>query len=892
MKFFTGFIILLVIVLGNSLTIAHIQSHYSQQSMSSSSLDDEPLYANAKESQNNPNLITQAVEGRNGYDERRPTHIGSIDKSKDQRLQSIQRLNSPVEIDTFEANSTIEFLALVESLNISGTGSLADPYLISGFRFVSKNEMGSSLSLNFTSNYSIGISENQFTTGGIFINQATGNASHPIQLQITNNTFNPSSNRNSLIEIQNSSINSITIDKNTITNTNVTNLVGVGDPLIHIHSITSSDLKLLENTIQSAYSKIVAISNNFITDTLMFNNNTIVLKNQSVGDEIIFENSTISTLQFIDNVIEVASNINTVRTTVGLFTLTSRAIELRKNNVTSGNSYFTFHLQNIGTKSLGASIIIAENELASDFTVKELHSFGQENFVILEGKIWGVVEVKNNRLNEFFSSNWIFSTSINSFASIYLELGFRLDSISLMITQGIGTLWMYNITMGQTNVSSGEAMSNVGLTISDRAFVAGETSYGVRIVNSTNSSNFYSGFLTIVETSSILPSIQLTTFSTGEIIWEVMTENFVANGFYSIYESGELVTTNNWEGSLRVVFPISTSQQVEKRNFTLEVQDNFGNIIFDTVYRTIVEIDFNVPEVPNKSYNFEESEPKVTWNSKTFLPDSYSIYRNGTEVIANQLFENSNSISYDLESLSVGYYNFTVELIGSQEMVKKTVFLEVIREEKPPSLEILSEKTILCVSFCEGKKVEWEFSRQINGTYNLYANSLLLEDGNLQNKINITYSLPTLEPEYKNLTLEVLENVNNMTYKFIYITELSILGLTMPTQTTDTTTVPPTTTSSTTTTSTTSIENFLSLTNILFHVFALFVLLVTSLLLVFIGFSLVSLIKKHFLSDFSPLRKKKQEAVKDEDVKEEDVKEEAVKEEAVKEEAVKDDKIE
>ncbi|UCG02614.1 MAG: hypothetical protein JSW11_01210, partial [Candidatus Heimdallarchaeota archaeon] len=170
--------------------------------------------------------------------------------------------------------------------------------------------------------------------------------------------------------------------------------------------------------------------------------------------------------------------------------------------------------------------------------------------------------------------------------------------------------------------------------------------------------------------------------ATGNMIyWTVIGSN---PDSYIIYQNGKEIETGEWISKLTVVFGVD-GLSIGVYDFKLSVCNSVGYTVNDTVLVTVVP-DTSAPEVISPSdITYEEGEIgcKISWTVSDTNPDTYSVYRNETEIETGVWIDDT-AIIVNIEGLSTGvyFYNLTVRDSYNNSAID-TVIVNVVDTAAP-----------------------------------------------------------------------------------------------------------------------------------------------------------------------------------------------------------------
>ncbi|MBD3406330.1 MAG: hypothetical protein GF411_09490 [Candidatus Lokiarchaeota archaeon] len=165
------------------------------------------------------------------------------------------------------------------------------------------------------------------------------------------------------------------------------------------------------------------------------------------------------------------------------------------------------------------------------------------------------------------------------------------------------------------------------------------------------------------------------------------------------------------------------------------------------------------------SYEFDTTDHSIVWNPADDYPDSYKIYRNGSEVVSSDWY--GDAISYDVDGLSASVYNFTIKVLNVfNNYVTDTVIVTVTDSTDPV---IDSPEDIVYESGSTGNSVTWYVRDGNHDAYVAYHNGTVFESGDW-NGLDITLDVDGFDLGVHNLTLFVNDTVGNSVVDTVFVT--------------------------------------------------------------------------------------------------------------------------
>lgn len=166
-------------------------------------------------------------------------------------------------------------------------------------------------------------------------------------------------------------------------------------------------------------------------------------------------------------------------------------------------------------------------------------------------------------------------------------------------------------------------------------------------------------------------------YTGNSISWTVNDEN---PGTYTVYRNGTEIGSGEWSTTPATVIINVDGLSIGLYNFTIQAEDDFGNIAFDTVLVTVIDtIKPTISSPPDLSYYVGATGNTITWNAEDNNLEAYAIYRNGSLVEDGSLSSDSESISISVDGLDSGTYNYTIVVVDvGENTISDTVMVEVL----------------------------------------------------------------------------------------------------------------------------------------------------------------------------------------------------------------------
>ncbi|MFQ5980677.1 MAG: beta strand repeat-containing protein [Candidatus Heimdallarchaeota archaeon] len=394
------------------------------------------------------------------------------------------------------------------------------------------------------------------------------------------------------------------------------------------------------------------------------------------------------------------------------------------------------------------------------------------------------VEYSNGTI---IAENVITSSSPAVFFDVYLrrsynaELAFYETTVnnvtwldaSLAITGASYTLYRNG---SSEDTGSWTTATKVNLTMSN--LIPRVYNFTIHITNGTVSVTD-TLFVTILDgfppTVSSPDDLTIEDDSTGNnLSWDISDANAINAGFdVFIYVNGSLDDSQTGLVNTTSFYNYSLdSLPVGGYNITIVVFDSSGNFATDMVILAVQ--DTIAPVIVSSSGNATiehgSTGNNVTWNATDANAGTYRILQNGSEV-ANGSWTSGAFISYNLEGLVVGEYNFTI-LVMDAFSNSVTDTLNITVQDTTPPVIASFDANITIVGGSPIVNLAWNATDLNPGTYQIWRNGTEVASGAWTSGAFISYTAEGLSAGNYNFTITVTDAFGNS------VTESAIVTVT------------------------------------------------------------------------------------------------------------------
>jgi parallel beta-helix repeat protein len=278
-------------------------------------------------------------------------------------------------------------------------------------------------------------------------------------------------------------------------------------------------------------------------------------------------------------------------------------------------------------------------------------------------------------------------------------------------------------TWGWWNMSSEAITVNVdGLSSSDHEF---------KITVSDIAGNNGTDYVLVTVAPDTVPPIvdspsdlSYTQGETGNSITWTPFDQFPS--FYVVLRNGSEVQWGLWNSSSETITVNVDSLQPDVYNYTLVVSDIGNNNASDSVHVTVIP-DTTPPTINSPSdisFELGETGYEIVWNGFDLNPQAYEISVNEAFLYWRPWNSTSESMVVDLDGLSVGAHNYTINAIAIGGNVTDSVIVTVTPDATPPTIDSPDDVTYEVNAL--GHIITWNPHDFNPSYYAIYRNGMLL----------------------------------------------------------------------------------------------------------------------------------------------------------------------
>lgn len=254
----------------------------------------------------------------------------------------------------------------------------------------------------------------------------------------------------------------------------------------------------------------------------------------------------------------------------------------------------------------------------------------------------------------------------------------------------------------------------------------------------------------------------------NSIIW---TASDLHLDSYTVYRNGSVIDSGAAEGANLTVDV--DGLDIGVYNYTISVNDTLDKISVDTVF--VAVLDTTSPQTTRPEdilYEFGSTGNALIWNPVDLNPDSYRIYRNGSLVRENSW--DGTAIEYNVDALSLGTYNFTVEVIDTSENVVTDSVTVTVVDTTAPTID--SSADIQYELGSTGNFIHWNASDLNPFSRKVYVDGNIVEETSW-NGSSIQYSIDGLSLGSHNVMLIIHDSSGNSVSDTVIV---SVIDTTAP----------------------------------------------------------------------------------------------------------------
>ncbi|MBA7541250.1 hypothetical protein ES705_33557 [subsurface metagenome] len=242
------------------------------------------------------------------------------------------------------------------------------------------------------------------------------------------------------------------------------------------------------------------------------------------------------------------------------------------------------------------------------------------------------------------------------------------------------------------------------------------------------------------------------------IIWKIIDKN-VGGTTYSINHDDIVNETGSWTSNIDIIHNID-GLFIGNHNITIEADDGLGDFYFDNVSVNVfnkapmIEYQGNTTIIKGSQGNY------LKWNISDYSINpsntSYVVYKNTSLILNNTWQKGSNVITYPIDNLTVGNYEFNLTVNDGlgihNERVEDIVNIQVIQNT---NITINYPSNITYEHYDTGNFISWDItdSTTYNPKYIIYHDGIEKESGAWQSGVIVNHSVDGLDIGISNISI-------------------------------------------------------------------------------------------------------------------------------------------
>ncbi|MFX1507825.1 MAG: hypothetical protein ACFFDC_17190, partial [Promethearchaeota archaeon] len=238
---------------------------------------------------------------------------------------------------------------------------------------------------------------------------------------------------------------------------------------------------------------------------------------------------------------------------------------------------------------------------------------------------------------------------------------------------------------------------------------------------------------------------------------------------YSIFRNNELINSSTWTSGEPVTENID-SLCVGEYNFTIIFEDASGNTATDECWITVEDTTKPIlTEIPtDQTIELGSLDNLLSWIATDFDPASYSIFRNN-ELINSSTWTSGESVTENIDSLSIGKYNFTIIFTDvSGNLVTSETWVDVIDTTAP--IISITPADLTYEFGVAGNFLIWVPSDLDPSNYYIYQNDVQIKFRDWISTVPVIHDVDNLPIGFYNITIKFLDVSGNSAIDEVFVT--------------------------------------------------------------------------------------------------------------------------
>ena len=245
--------------------------------------------------------------------------------------------------------------------------------------------------------------------------------------------------------------------------------------------------------------------------------------------------------------------------------------------------------------------------------------------------------------------------------------------------------------------------------------------------------------------------------------------------YYDIFRQETLVATGGWLSGSTIHYNIDGLSK-GTYNFTLVAYDESG---LNSKYQVNVTVEDQTNPIFSSTpsdflYSLSTTGNTITWIATDSHPDTYVVYRDSSQIKSGS-WVSSGSIIVNIDGLSAGTYNFTIEIQDQSgnratDQVNVTVSGSPVIEASTSSYSYTNDTT--------GNMLSWTIYDANPDMYIIYNETVPIQSGSWSNGISVNINIDGLAIGSYNFTIfandtDGLTDTNQIN---VYVSDIPVLG--------------------------------------------------------------------------------------------------------------------
>ncbi|MHA2099858.1 MAG: hypothetical protein ACW99A_14365, partial [Candidatus Kariarchaeaceae archaeon] len=337
----------------------------------------------------------------------------------------------------------------------------------------------------------------------------------------------------------------------------------------------------------------------------------------------------------------------------------------------------------------------------------------------------------------------------------------------------------YTIYQNGSQADTGSWISATQITLNVDGLFKGVYNYTIVVIDDSNNHAVDEVIVVVIDNTAPVfattPSdLQYNEGSTSNTLTWNSTD--VYPNAYSVYRNGSQVDTGSWTSPIQITLTVDGLLK-GVYNYTIVVTDDSNNQVVDEVIVTVFDstppIFVSIPS--NLQYDEGSTSNTLIWNSTDAYPNTYLIYRNGSQVDIGS-WTRATQITLNVDGLLKGDYNYTIVVSDdSNNQVVDQVIVVVIDNTLPIFASTPSD-----LQYDEGSTsntLTWNSTDVYPNTYSVYQNGTQVDTGSWISATQITVNVDGLLKGVYNYTIVVTDESNNQAVDTVYV---NVIDNTLP----------------------------------------------------------------------------------------------------------------